>query len=317
MPRPTPKPPRHRPQPKSPPETINPVWLLKAIAAAFFVALLCGYLAICLLFYQGQWQLVLHPARTTAPPQSIGGAPFQLVHFGPDQSATPQLTGWWIPSDAKGRRIDATILFLPGGDGSLADSIQTLSALHALGLNIFALDYRGYGQSVNTHPNQQKMMQDADSAWKYLIDLRSIPAQQIIPYGIDVGASLATHLAILHPEVPALILDSPRADLLAAVRRDGRSRLLPVSLLFHENFPLAEPLKTLRTPKLLLFRHKSPDESSAMFSTAAEPKTTVQYTAPAETQYRQSITQFLDRYLPPPSSSDLVPSTAPNSTNRR
>lgn len=317
MPRPTPKPPRHRPQPASPPETINPVWLLKALAAAFLVAILCGYLAICLLFYQGQWQLVLHPARTTAPPQSIGSVPFQLVHFGPGQSAIPQLTGWWIPSDAKGPYADTTILFLPSGDGSLINSISTLSALHALGLNIFAFDYRGYGQSANTHPNQQKMMQDADSAWKYLSALRSIPAQQIIPYGTGVGASLAAHLAILHPEVPALILDSPRADLLAAVRRDGRSRLLPVSLLFHENFPLAEPLKTLRTPKLLLFSFNSPDESSAMVSTASDPKTTVHFTAPATAQYRQSITQFLDRYLSSSPHSALVPSTAPASTNRR
>ena len=252
MPRPTPKPSRQRPQPSSQPEPVDPIWLLKALAGVILLASICGYLAICLLFYQGQWQLVLHPVRTTTAPKSIDGAPYQLIHFGPDQTAIPQLAGWWIPAPPEGRYANATILFLPGGDGSLADSIPTLSNLHALGINVFAFDYRGYGQSADTHPNEQRMMQDAESAWRYLTGSRDIPANQLIPYGTGVGASLAAHLAAAHPAVPAFILDSPHADLLAVARHDPRSSLVPVSLLFHENFPLAEPLKTLHTPKLLL-----------------------------------------------------------------
>lgn len=312
MPRPTPKSSRHPPQPSSQPETVNPIWLVKALAAVLVVAAICGYLAICLLFYQGQWQLVLHPAQTAAAPQSIGGAPYQLIHFGPDQSAIPQLTGWWVPAPAGGRYASATVLFLPAGDGSLKDSIPTLSALHSLGLNIFAFDYRGYGQSANTHPSQEKMMHDADSAWQYLTSSRDIAAQQIVPYGTGAGASLATHLATIHPAIHALILDSPHADLLAVARRDPRSRLPPVSLLFHENFPLAEPLKTLRTPKLLLSSSKSPDKSPAAFRTASGPKTILSFTDSTEPLYRQSITRFLDQYLPSP---QLVPIQALTSAN--
>jgi uncharacterized protein len=308
MTRPTPKPSKRRSQPPTTPETVDPIWLVKAIAATVFVAIICGYLALCFLFYQGQWQLVLHPIRTSTAPPSIDGAPYQLIHFGPDESAIPQLTGWWIPATSASRYANTTILSLPPGDGSLAASIPTLSSLHSLGLNIFAFDYRGYGQSADTHPNQQKMTQDADSAWQYLTSSRATPAKQIVPYGMGAGASLAAHLATAHPTIPALILDSPHTDLLDVARRDSRSGLLPLNLFFHENFPLIDPLKTLQTPKLLLSSSKSPNESPAAYRTASNPKTIVEL--PSKAIYSQNITKFLDQYLSIPASQP-VPTLAP------
>jgi pimeloyl-ACP methyl ester carboxylesterase len=302
---------RTSPQP-NPPDVVSPIWLVKAIALTIVAALFCGYLTFCLLFYQGQWQLVLHPTRTTAILASIAGVPYEPIRFGPDESATPQLTGWWIPSDPGGRYADITILFLADGNGSLADAIPVLASLHNLGINVFAFDYRGYGQSVATRPNQQSMTHDTDSAWQYLTTSRSIPAKQIVPYGTGVGASLATRLAATHDTIPALILDSPRADLLDVARRDPRAALIPVRLLFHERFPLAEPLSTLRTPKLLLSRATSLDQT---FLTAADPKLTVELATPSVVLYNQSLTHFLDQYvaqyLPPAPVPQLVPSPAP------
>jgi pimeloyl-ACP methyl ester carboxylesterase len=308
MPRPTPKPNIRKQQPAQF-EPVDPAWLLKAIAFTMLAALFCGYLTICLLFYQGQWQLVLHPTRTTTSPQSIAGVPYEIIHFGPDESAIPQLTGWWIPSTSDGRYANATLLFLPDADGSLADDIPILAALHNLGINVFAFDYRGYGQSAPTRPNQQNMIHDADSAWHYLNVSRHIPAQQIVLYGTGVGASLATHLAATRPTDPALILDAPHGDLLDVVLRDNRSKLVPARLLFHERFPLAEPLSTLRTPKLLLSRAASPGNA---FLTAANPKRTVELATSSEALYQQSLTRFLDEYLAPAPIPQLVPSPTPS-----
>jgi uncharacterized protein len=313
MPRPTPKP-NHSKQQPAQFETVDPVWLLKALAFTVLAALLCAYLTFCLLFYQGQWQLVLNPARTAASPQSIAGIPYELIHFGPDESAVPQLTGWWIASAPGARYANTTLLFLPGSDGSLADSIPTLASLHNLGINVFAFDYRGYGQSAATRPNQQNMTHDADSAWQYLTVSRHIPAQQIVLYGTGVGASLATHLAASHAASPALILDSPHADLLDAALHDHRSNLVPVRLLFHERFPLAEPLSMLHTPKLLLSRTVSQYEA---FRTAPDPKRTVELSAPSQALYQQSLTRFLDEYVAPATIPQLVPSPAPSATNPR
>jgi pimeloyl-ACP methyl ester carboxylesterase len=307
MPRPTPKP-NTQPSPKVQYEDVSPMWLVKAIAATIVAALFCGYLTFCLLFYQGQWQLVLHPTRTSSAPASIAGIPYELIHFGIDESATPQLTGWWIPSATGARYTHTTILFLPGSDGSLADSIPTLASLHNIGLNVFAFDYRGYGQSAPTRPSQLNMTSDADSAWRYLTTSRAIPASQIIPYGTRVGAALATRLATDHNTIPALIIDAPRADLLEVAQRDPRSHLIPVSLLFHERFPLTAPLSTLKTPKLLISRTTSPDES---FLHASDPKLTVALPSLSETLYNQTLTRFLDQYLPPAPVPQLVPTPAP------
>ncbi len=276
MPRPTPKPAKSTPPQPAPPDVISPVWLVKAIALTIVAALLCGYLTLCLLFYQGQWQLVLHPTRTSARPTSIAGVPYELIRFAPDESATPQLTGWWIPAVPGSRYAHITILFLPDGNGSLTNSIPTLASLHNLGLNVFAFDYRGYGQSAPARPSQQSMTQD------------------IVPYGSGVGASLATRLATNHNDIPALILDTPRADLLDVAIRDPRATLLPVRLLFHERFPLAEPLSTLRTPKLLLSRTTSPDQT---FLHASDPRFTVELASPSTALYNQSLTRFLDQYV--------------------
>jgi hypothetical protein len=294
MPRPTSKLNKSTPPQPAPPDVVSPIWLIKAIALTIVAALLCGYLTLCLLFYQGQWQLVLHPTRTSASPASIAGIPFDFIRFGPDESATPQLTGWWIPAAPGSRYAPITILFLPEGNGSLANSIPILASLHNLGLNIFAFDYRGYGQSAPARPSQQSMTEDTDTAWQYLTTTRAISAQRIVPYGTGAGTSLATRLASNHNTIPALILDTPRADLLNVAIRDPRAKLLPVRLLFHERFPLAEPLSTLHTPKLLLSRTTAPDQT---FLRASDPRFTVELASPSEALYNQSLTRFLDQYV--------------------
>jgi pimeloyl-ACP methyl ester carboxylesterase len=294
MPRPASKPAKPTTPQPAPPDVVSPIWLVKAIALTIVAALLCGYLTLCLLFYQGQWQLVLHPTRTSASPASIAGTPYELIRFGPDESATPQLTGWWIPAAPGSRYAPITILFLPDGNGSLVNSIPIVASLHNLGLNVFAFDYRGYGQSAPARPSQQSMTHDVDSTWQYLTATRALTAQHIVPYGTGVGASLATRLAADHNTIPVLILDTPRADLLDVAMRDPRAKLLPVRLLFHERFPLAEPLSTLRTPKLLLSRTTAPDQT---FLHAADPRFTVELASPSATLYSQSLTRFLDQYV--------------------
>lgn len=299
MPRPAAKPPKRarKPVPQPEPVTVEPMWLVKAIGATILAALLCAYLALCLLFYQGQWQLVLHPARTEAAPQSIGGAPFEVIHFGPDASAIPQRTGWWIPAGPGNRYGSAAVLFLPGGDGSLQDSIPTLAALHGMGVNVFAFDYRGYGQSAKTHPSQERMTTDVESAWNYLTGSRAIAGTKIVVYGTGVGASLAVHLAAEHATIPGIVLDAPRGDLLDVARSDPRSHLVPVGQLFHERFPLTEPLQSLRTPKLLLSQPAVPKKIRNAFDSAAVPKTAAEIQSPSGDTYRAIVTKFLDTCL--------------------
>jgi len=245
--------PRYDPQRGSaPPEMIPLVevrWILKALAAVFLTALLCAYITMCVLFAHGQWQLVLHPSRTVVTTPASLSLPFTEVHFGVDETAIPQLTGWWIPSDTPTQN---TALILHAADGNLADALPAAQHLHTQHLNVLLFDYRGYGQSLGPHPTQTLMQADATSALTYLITTRSIPATSIAVYGIGLGASLAVQLCAQNPNIPALILQSPDGDLTDRAAHDPRSKIVPFRFLFNQTFPLAEPLQHLPTPKLLL-----------------------------------------------------------------
>ena len=73
-------------------------WLASAILGVVGFAAVCAYLTLCLLFYQGQWQVVFHPSRTiTATPATVG-LKYDAISFDYTGTGAAQLTGWWIPA---------------------------------------------------------------------------------------------------------------------------------------------------------------------------------------------------------------------------
>ncbi len=273
-------------------EVVDPRWLLKAGAITLAVALLFGYLTLSLLFYQGQWQFALHPSRTVAATPESVHLPFEAVRFGVDASGTPQLTGWWIPSDTTSAR---TALVFHSGDGTMADALPQAAILHDAHLNVFLFDYRGYGTSGGKHPSQQTMEQDTHSAWDFLHSMRAVNPSSLVVFAEGLGAPLALHFcATANIECPALILDAPDGDLLDRVRQDQRTALVPVRLLFRETFPLADPLHSSRSPKLI-FSYGSTSILSAVRN-AADPKITVELPRRDDPSLDRSIKRFLDDY---------------------
>ena len=275
------------------PQVVSPLWLLRTGALMLLLALICGYGALCLLFYQGQWQFVLRPVRTFTHPATIGGAAVDVVRFHADASGLPQLSVWHISSATGGRYSRLTVLFLPAGDGSLADSTATLEALHALGITVWAIDYRGFGESAPIHPNEQAMYADAEAAWSYLVTERHLPPETVVPYGAGVGAALALRLATAHPRTPAVVLDDPRFRIADSLRSDPRVRMLPVRWLLHDRFDLQPALRTSTIPKLILSRGLR--EDSEAFA-AADPKITVALPPGDTPAYRRELTRFFDLY---------------------
>ncbi len=274
-------------------ETVDPRWLLKALLAMLAVGVACAYILLCVLFHYQQWQLVLHPSRTVAANPSSIGLSFEEVHFFPDAGGQPQLQGWWLPGDVP---TDPTVLLLHTGSGSMSDALPTARRLHDARLNVLLFDYRGFGRSAGQHPTEQTMEADSDAALDWLGAVRHIAPAQTVVFGDRSGASLAVRLCAGHPDVAGLILQQGDGDFASRAAEDTRARIVPVRLLFHEDFPLAGPLSTLKTPKLLISFPNS--KHPVDIQRAADPKMTYEIKSESDdAATHQAIRRFVDTYL--------------------
>jgi pimeloyl-ACP methyl ester carboxylesterase len=239
--------------PTEPPPTVSARWLLTAIGVAILAAAACAWGALCLLFWQGSWQLLYHPAAAvTRTPASMGLA-FDAVGFAVTEAGEPRLRGWWVPAGPQAGLARFTVLYLHGRDGNLGDTVDALAALHEVGVNVFAIDYRGYGQSQFARPSEAHWREDAESAIAYLTATRHIAAGSIVLDGEGLGANLALGVAARHPELNGVALREPLDTPVNAIFNDPRARLVPARLLVRDRFDLSAPAAELRIPSLWLF----------------------------------------------------------------
>jgi len=244
------------------PATVSGRWLLGALAAALVGAALCCWGVLCLLFWQGSWQLLYHPrAAVTRTPASVG-LKFEPVSFGPDETGHTRLTGWWIAAEADAGRGDLTVLYLHGERGNLGDTVDAIAELHSIGANVLAFDYRGYGPSQFARPSEQSWREDADAALQYLTGTRQIAANAIVLDGEELGADLAVEVAAAHAELAGVIADEPMRDPANVIYEDARARLVPVRWLVKDRYDMNAAAAGLRVP-LLWFAREDASRSGA------------------------------------------------------
>jgi len=235
-----------------PPPTVSGRWLLMAAGATLAAAAACAWLTLCFLYWQGSWQLLYHPTSAVARTPASAGVAFDPVAFAATEDGEPLIKGWWIPAAANAPHGQYTVLYLHGQTGNLGDSVDGLAALHAVGVNILAFDYRGYGQSLFAHPSEARWRQDAEWALEYLTATRHVPAGAIMVDGSALGANLALEIAAAHPELAGVALESPLASPADAIFNDPRSRLVPAHLLVRDRFNTDQGAAALRVPSLWL-----------------------------------------------------------------
>jgi pimeloyl-ACP methyl ester carboxylesterase len=284
------------PQPAGEPIIVNPRWLAAAFLATVLLAAFCGYAALCLLFYQGQWQLLFHPSRNLSSTPAAAGIGFDEVHFDVNDAGRPRLDGWWIPGGTGGPYAGITILYLHDARGSLSDCIPALSALHSLGVNVFAFDYRGFGRSAGTHPSERTADADTLAAWTYLTDLRHIPARNLVVYGNGVGATFAAYLATQFAPA-AIILQDPNPSAHQVYLRDARARMLPLRFLQNETLDPTSALAAEHVPRLFLDVHGDSARCRALFEASSYPKQYFDLRNSPEPALSATVRRFLDGVL--------------------
>lgn len=268
-------------------------WILGGLAATLGLAAVCVYITFCLLFWQGQWQLVFKPSRAITRTPASAGIKYDEISFDATETGVLQLDGWWIPAESNAPFAADTVLLMHNGSGSLSDSLPQLEALHKLGINIFVFDYRGFGKSANIHPSEASTYQDADAAWTYLTDTRHLTPSRIALDGVGRGAAIAAETARRHLQAPALILEDPLPPVLDSLQFDSRTRLLPVRLLFHDRFDIRKTLAHLPTPKLVIY---SANLATGRYDVPG-PEETATISGYADEKYVTSLKSFLSKYL--------------------
>jgi len=233
-----------------------------------------------LLFWQGSWQLLYHPASAITSTPASAGLPFDPVAFATTETGEQRLKGWWIPAAPGDRYARFTVLYLHGQDGNLSDSVDALTTLHQVGLNVFAFDYRGYGQSQFQRPSEARLLEDADWAIQYLTGTRHVTASAIVLDGRDLGANLALEVAAAHPDLAGVVLESPLDSPMDAIFNDRLTRLVPAHLLVQDRFDMNQAAAGLKIPSLWFESRKPPGvanlhEKPAAFRKAGSTKTLV------------------------------------------
>ncbi|HEX4319615.1 MAG TPA: alpha/beta fold hydrolase [Acidobacteriaceae bacterium] len=275
---------------------ISATWLLKAFA--FTLVAIAGFtwLALCLIYWQGSWQLLYHPKAAISRTPASSGLAYEPVHFADvTETGTTQLTGWWIPANAS----LYTVLYLHGSDGNLSDTVDTLAALHNAGLAVFAIDYRGYGQSQTGHPSEKRLRQDAEWALNWLTGMRQIPAKNLVVYGTGLGANLAAELAASHNEIAGVVLDQPVQNPVQTVFSDPRSRLVPAHWLVQDRYDLAAAAASLQTPSLWLLAKPDPAQPAPLpadYKAVPGKKSSAWMESPAtaDTHFTETLHRWLD-----------------------
>jgi fermentation-respiration switch protein FrsA (DUF1100 family) len=176
-----------------------------------------------------------------------------------------RLHAWYFPH----LQARATILHLHGNAGNLSDRRDLVRDLQALGVNVLAIDYRGYGRSDGS-PDESGLYIDARTAYDWL--LTRTTADKIVIHGESLGGGPACELASTL-RCGGLILQSTftRAP-------DMAPRVLPFFPKFLVRTQFDNLAKVPRIPCRKLFLHSRADEiipfdmGEKLFAAAAEPK---------------------------------------------
>jgi len=269
-------------------------WLLATLGATLAAAVLCGWLALCLLFWQGSWQLLYHPKAAVGKTPASAGLAFEPVDFAATETGEPRLSGWWIAAPPGAQMGRWTVLFLHGQDGNIGDNLDALARLHAVGVNLLAFDYRGYGQSQFARPSETHWQQDADWALAYLEGTRHIDAGAIVLYGEGLGANLAIEVAAAHSELAGVIADSPIPNPVRAIFTDVRARLVPAHLLVRDRYD-PDAAAAVRLP-VLWIQPLMHDEESRAYAQVTSRKMMVSIApgSDANEQFEDAAERWLD-----------------------
>lgn len=230
-----------------------------------------AYLGLLLLLRLNEPRLLYFPGppRPLVPPPPELHLPVERTEIRTEDGLT--LVSWII------RTADPAapwLLICHGNGGNLSDAgrPEHYAGLHALGLNLLAFDYRGYGESDGA-PSEPGLYRDASAAYRLLRDSLGVPPDRIYLFGHSLGSAVAVELAG-RVRAAGLILDGALTSV--AERGQELYPFVPVRWIAASRYSSIDRIGALGLPKLFL--HAVDDEvvpiahGRRLYQAAPEPK---------------------------------------------
>lgn len=177
-----------------------------------------------------------------------------------------RLHGWWIR--ARGERV---VLLFHGNGGNVSHRLERAKLFaEALGVDLFLVDYRGYGLSEGT-PSEAGLYRDGLAIYDAARE-RGFPPERIVLHGESLGCAVAVEVALARPS-SGVALETPFLSVPALARK--HYPFVPAFLL-RSRFDAAAKIARVTAPKLFLVAERDeiapPAHGRALFELARPPK---------------------------------------------
>ena len=233
------------------------------------IRLLVASAVFCIMLRWFEHSQVYHPTRELeASPAELGRASEEVRFTSGDGI---ELHGWFFPAEANSPRAHLVFLICHGNGGNISHRLGLCAALLETGANVFAFDYRGYGQS-HGRPGEAGTYRDAQAAYAWLRQ-KGFRGESIIAYGESLGGGVVSELA-LRETLGGVVLQSTFTSI-----PDIGAQLfpwLPVRLMSTIKYDTHAKLPRVKTPVLVM--HSRTDDlvgfshAEKNFAAANEPK---------------------------------------------
>ncbi len=147
-----------------------------------------------------------------------------------------------------------TLVHFHGNGETIANNLDLATVLHARGLGVALVEYRGYGISRGAAPSEAGLYLDALAALDALAE-HGVDGEHVVLWGTSLGSGVAAEMA-RRKRGSSLVLVSPFTSMPKVAAR--HMPLLPMPLVITDRYDTLAKAQEIRMPTLVV--HGAEDE---------------------------------------------------------